>query len=146
MTDSAQPLRGPEPRPSQRRARPLLRRLAVGALVGLPVLGLGAPALAGVLGVQAATLGGGTTAVTACGTLSAAGVAYRVTDGTITAVTIDGLPAACNGAQLSLTLVTDSTAVGSAGPLTVEAGSVSVVLSSGPASTVVTDVHLSVVG
>lgn len=146
MTDSAPPLRGPEPRPSQRRARVLLRRLAVGALVGLPVLGLGAPALAGALGVQSTSLGDGTTAVTSCGALSTAVVSYQVTDGIVTAVSVNALPTTCNGAALSLSLVNGSTVVGSAGPLTITAGSVTAPINAGPVSTTVTAVHLAVVG
>lgn len=146
MSDSAAPPRGPGPRSSRRRARLLLPRLTVGAVVAIPVLGVGVPALAQGLGVQSARLGGGTTAVPSCGALSAAVVSYRVTDGIVTAVSVTTLPAACNGADLSLTLVNGSTVVGSAGPLTINAGSVTAPVNSGPVSTTVTDVHLSVVG
>lgn len=145
MHESASPQPGPETRSSLRRARVMLR-LLVGALIALPVLGLGGPALAGAFGVESTSLGDGTAAVTSCGALSAAGVSYRVTDGIITAVSVTALPAACNGAALSLTLVNGSTVVGSAGPLTITAGSVTAAVNAGPVSTTVSAVHLSVVG
>lgn len=146
MSDSAPPPRGPGHRSSRRHARLLLPRLTVSALVALPVLGVGVPALAQGLGVQPARLGDGTTAVTSCGALNAAVVSYRVTDDIVTAVSVTALPAACHGAALSLTLVDGSTVVGSAGPLTIDAGSVTAPVDSGPVSTTVTAVHLAVVG
>jgi hypothetical protein len=93
-------------------------------------------------------LSGGTASVAACGSLATATVTYTVTAGNVTAVAVSGLPAACNGAALSVTLVSAANAdLGHAGPVTVAGQSASFPsLSASPATASVASARLAATG
>jgi hypothetical protein len=93
-------------------------------------------------------LGAGFSAVSTCGSLSGTATTWTVTAGKVTALTVSSIPAACNGASASLTLVDSSSAsVGSNSAVTVSGGSaVFSSISPTPASTAVAGVHVVLVG
>jgi hypothetical protein len=93
-------------------------------------------------------LGAGFSAVASCGSLSGTATSWTVTAGKVTAVTVSSIPAACNGATASLTLVDSTSAsVGSQGGVTVGGGSALFSsISPTPASTAVAGIHLVLVG
>lgn len=91
--------------------------------------------------------GAGTSAVTACGTLTSVIVNYAVTAGKITKVTLTSIPSACIGGNLSMTLSQSGTDVGHAGPTAVAATSLTMtpsVLTTN--ATAPTEVRIAVVG
>ena len=90
---------------------------------------------------------GGTTSVTACGTLSSVVVNYAVTAGKITGVLLTSIPAGCAGGKLSMTLSQSGTDVGHAGPTTIAGTSLAMVPSVLTTSaTAPTEVRIAVVG
>ena len=102
-------------------------------------------ATAAALAPTAARLGAGTIAITACA--SSGSVSWLDGAGSVTQVSINGLPAACNGATLSATLTAGTTDVGHGGPVVVSAGSATIsVLTAAPSAGTVTDVYISLVG
>ena len=99
-------------------------------------------------GATAKTLAGAGTATVACGALAGVTVSYLTTNGIVTQVRVGGLPAACNGALISVTL-TDAagTDLGSGGPVVVSGGTASVgSLSANPAPGAVANVQLVAIG
>ena len=115
---------------------------AVLALVAATGTGLAAAAP---LLPAAASLGSGIAVVAAC--TSSGTVSWTDTAGSVTAVSISGLPAGCEGAQLSLTLLSGTTDLGHGGPATVSGGTATVSgLSAAPAAAGVTRVQVLVVG
>jgi hypothetical protein len=120
--------------------------VAVLAVVATSVHVTGVAAAGGLLGTSG-RLGAGSTPVTSCGDLSTASARYTVTAGAITGLTLVGVPAGCVGSRLTATLTANGTAVGSAGPVTVDATSVRFPsLTATPAAGSVTDVRLAAVG
>jgi hypothetical protein len=93
-------------------------------------------------------LGAGFSAVSSCGSLSGTSTSWTVTAGKVTAVTVSGIPAGCNGATASVTLVDSSSAsVGAQSGVTVAGGSaVFSSVSPSAVSTVVAGIHVVVVG
>src|SRR5438874_680290 len=68
----------------------------------------------------------GVSGTAACGSLATATVAYESQNSNVVRAIVSGLPAACNGAQLSLTLTNTGTDAGHGGPVTVAAGAASI--------------------
>ena len=99
-------------------------------------------------GVTTKTLAAAGIPAAACGVLSGATVSYLTTNGAVTRVTVSGLPAACNGALVSLSLVNGAgTNLGSGGPVSVSGGSATVgSLTANPTSASVTSVQLLAIG
>jgi hypothetical protein len=127
--------------PSLRRARPVLVVLCALALV---------PGVAHAAGITTTskTLGAGVSAVGACGSLASATATWTATGGTVTALTVSGLPAGCAGATASVTLVdSGSNALASASGVSVSSGNaVFSSLSANPVDTAVAGIHVVLVG
>ena len=118
---------------------------AVVAALALLAAGGTGVATAAALAPTAARLGAGTAAVAACA--SSGSVSWLDEAGSVTQVSISGLPAACNGATLSATLTAGTTDVGHGGPVVVSAGSATIsVLTAAPSAGTVTDVYIALVG
>lgn len=126
-------------------ARRSCRASAAGAALGLLAVGGTGVASAAVLSPPTSRLGTGTAAVASC---ASSGMASWTDEaGSVTQVSITGLPAACNGATLSITLTAASVDVGRGGPVTVSGGSATITaLTATPSAGTVTDVHVSLVG
>lgn len=111
---------------------------------------VGPPGVAFAAGSTTTTtkLGAGFSAVSSCGSLSGTVTSWTVTAGKVTALTVSSIPAGCNGAIASLTLVdSSSTSIGSKSGVTVAAGSaVFSSIAPTPASTAVAGVHVVLVG
>ena len=121
------------------------RASAVGAALGLLAAGGTGVASAAALAPTAARLGAATVAVAACA--SSGSVSWLDEAGSVTQITVSGLPAACNGATLSATLTAGTTDVGHGGPVVVSAGSATIsVLTAAPSAGTVTDVYIALVG
>ena len=117
---------------------------ASAVLALMAVTGTGLAAAAPLL-PAAASLGAGTAVVTTC--TSSGTASWTDTAGSVTAVSISGLPVACEGAQLSLTLLSGTTDLGHGGPATVSGGRATVSgLSASPAPAGVTGVQVLVIG
>jgi len=123
------------------------RTLTVASLLGLAV-GVPCVAVAGGVGTTSRTVSSASTSVSSCGSLSGIGVSWTATANVVTAVTLTSIPAACNGATLSVTFTgTANTSLGSAGPVTVTGTSQTLSSVTGsPASTSVTGAFVSAVG
>lgn len=118
---------------------------AAGAALALLAAGGTGVATAADLKPSAAVVGAGTAAVTACA--SSGSVSWLDETGSVTQVSISGLPAACNGATLSATLTAGTTDIGHGGPVVVSAGSATItVLTAAPSASTVTDVYIALVG
>jgi hypothetical protein len=123
------------------------RACAVAAGATTIITCTGGAALAQSVTTNSKKSGAGTTAVTACGTLTSVVVNYAVTTGEITAILLTSIPSSCIGGQLSMTLSQSGTDVGHAGPTDIAATSLTLVPSvlTTP-DTTPTEVRMSVVG
>jgi len=124
----------------------LRRPFAIGVTASLVCLQI---AVAASLPTTASKLGGGTAAVSSC---DADGFTFHHTidsTGTITAVTVTSIAAACAGGTLRLTLANGTTSVGSGTtslPSSGFSGSATVTVSPTPSSSSVTAVYAVVEG
>jgi len=91
---------------------------------------------------------GATAAVSSCGSLSGMTISWTTVDGVVASIVLGSIPAACNGASLSLTLVNSSNgSLGSAGPVTITGTSQTLSSITGsPDATAVATSYVSVVG
>src|SRR3954451_11545291 len=125
----------------------LWRRVAV---VGLTVLAVthADVALAGPITPSPQKIAGASTTVSSCGTLSGIKLSWTSTANVVTQVVLASIPAACNGASLSLTLVgTGNASLGSVAPTIVTGTSQTFsTITSSPTATAVTGAFVSVVG
>jgi hypothetical protein len=93
--------------------------------------------------------GSGRGAVTTCGSMASVTTDFTVTSGQVTEVRFDGLPASCDGASLTATVVNGAAVVATAGPVVVPnngPGSVKAPVAAPPPATSVSDVHVVMVG
>lgn len=124
--------------------------LVIAAVAGLSFAVLGWPGSAAATAVAPAPnkVGGAFTAVSSCGSLSGVGISWTVTANVVTSVVLTGVPAACVGGALSLTLVDASNAsLASAGPVTVTGTAQTLGSLTGPGTaTSVVGAYVSVVG
>ncbi len=98
------------------------------------------------LGLSTNTLGAGSANVQTCDS-DGVSATYTVTSGNVTAVTIDGIAAACAGGRLKVTLADSSgAAIGSGGPTVVAATSESVSVNPQPAAANVAQLHVVIEG
>lgn len=122
-------------------------RLATALALALPIAAATTVAAASAAGTRSATLAAGQVSVTACGAVSAATVAYRVTAGAVTGVSVSGLPASCDGARLTVTLTSSGADAGHGGPAVISGGAATIaVLSASPSPSSLTDARLAVAG
>lgn len=120
--------------------------MAAGVIVAAFVISMSVSS-ASTLTTTTKKVASGVSGTAACGSLAGATVAYEGRNGNVVRAIVSGLPAACNGAQLSLTLTNNGTDAGHGGPVTIAAQAASVSgLSATPVSTSVTDVRIVVVG
>lgn len=114
------------------------------AAVAALVLASASGAAASVLGSSADQLAGGSGPVVRCGSLASATVGFVSTAGSVVQVKVTGLPSACNGAALTVTL---ASAVGvslALGAATISGGAATVTaLSVNPLASDVASVHLN---
>jgi len=90
----------------------------------------------------------GNTAVESCGDLSGVSVSWTSQANVVTKLVLGSIPAACNGGSLSLTLIAaDNSVLGTAGPVTVNATTMTLSSITGTRTTTsVTAAHVVVVG
>ena len=123
-------------------------RVGAAAAAAATILGCtGGAAFGNAVTTNSKTSSAGTTAVTACGTLSGVVVNYAVTAGKITGILLTSIPSGCIGGKLSMTLSQSGTDVGHAGPTTLTTTSLSMTPSVLTTSaTAPTEVRMAVVG
>jgi hypothetical protein len=98
----------------------MAKLLAVAAMCVAAFLTLGTAAG---LGIGGGALGAGTQVVAACGSTTAATVAYTVDGaGDVTAAVVADLPVSCDGASARVVLLSGALALASLGPATVSGG------------------------
>jgi len=89
----------------------------------------------------------GSVTVSSCGTLSGVTVSWTSTAGTITKVVLSAIPSACIGGNLTLTFTSASnSSIGTAGPATVAATSLTLSTSGSPTASSISQIRISVVG
>jgi hypothetical protein len=89
----------------------------------------------------------GVASVTSCGTLSGLAVAWTVRSSAVTQVSLASIPSACIGGTLSLTLAAaDNSSIGTAGPASVTATSMTLAVTGAPTASGISHVQFAVVG
>jgi hypothetical protein len=117
------------------------------AAVTAAVLAVPGSAVAGNVSSASKKLVSANASVSSCGSLSGMTISWTVVDGVVTSIALGSIPAACNGASLSLTLANSSnTAIGSVGPVTVTSTSQTLTPTGSPDATTVATSYVSVVG
>lgn len=92
-------------------------------------------------------LSSGFVPVTTCGALGAVTTAWTSTEGVVTQVRLSGIPGACVGGSLTVTLAgSGGTALGAAGPEVISGTTMALAPSGSPSATSVLVSHLVVVG
>lgn len=120
------------------------------ALVAVTAALLAVPSAAAAGNVSATSkkIQSASAAVSSCGTLSSIGVSWTVTADVINSAALTSIPAACDGASLSITFVDSSNAsLGSAGPVTITGTSQTLsTITGSPTASAVANAYVSVVG
>jgi hypothetical protein len=137
---------GPPPVTGQVRGRLLRRALSALAVAGLASFVPATPVAASTQTPTTTGVLSGAAAVTPCGSFASVVVSYALTSSNVIGIVISSIPAACNGANLYLTL-TNGVTNAQAGPLTVASGAVTASsLSNTITAASVTGLYIGVVG
>jgi len=97
--------------------------------------------------VSTKNVASGAAVVSSCGTLSGITVSWTIRSGVVTQVVLGSIPSACIGSTVSLTFAASSqSSIGTAGPATVSATSMTMAVSGAPTATAITDTYVAVVG
>lgn len=118
-------------------------------VVAITVAGALAPGWAGAAPGPVTTkrVSSGAAAVSSCGTLSGLAVSWTSRAGVITQVALGSIPSACIGGTLSLTFASASqTSLGTAGPATVTATSMTLAVTGSPTASSIAQAQIAVVG
>lgn len=118
--------------------------MAAAAVVG--VAGATQVAHAALVTASSARLGAGTTAVGTCGSLANLGYSVVNSTGSVTSVTVTGMPSSCNNASLRLAVSNGGVLQGSGGPVTITKGSATVPVSPSVPNASVGDLRILVTG
>ena len=89
----------------------------------------------------------GRAVVSSCGTLGGVTVSWTNRGGVVTQVTLGSIPSACIGGTLSLTFAAaNNSSLATAGPVTVSATSMALVVSGSPTASSITQTYVGVTG
>jgi hypothetical protein len=88
----------------------------------------------------------GSAAVTSCGSLTGVVTNFTISSNTVTAVLLTGIPSACDGGAVRVTVTNGAASLGAGGPVTVASGAAILPISPSAAIGSVTHVRLTIVG